>query len=217
MTKQLSSTSQKTDFATWLNRYLEETDADLTSLAASAGISQGYLSMLRHGKRIRPSRQVVEALATAFGIPIEEALKAAGLSVPVRTRGSIQSAVRTRGRSRALASEESALGWSCRIETGKVALQADVQQLAEDTFQVRLKMTPLAQGVENMKGCHVHWLMDGLEQAAINAPAEGITFTLRSGKHEFRCQWEEGEELMLRVPVGISRVAEPLSTKQDSK
>jgi transcriptional regulator with XRE-family HTH domain len=214
MARQLSSTSQETNFATWLNRYLEGTDADLTSLAAKAGISQGYLSMLRHGKRSHPSRQVVEALAAVLGIPREDALKAAGL--PVRPLSALRRPGLTHGWDRAILTEGGTLsGWSCQVGTGKVTLQADVQQVGEGTFQVRLKLTHSADGVEGMRGYHVRWLRDGLEQAAVSATAEGVTFTLPAGEHEFRVKRDgDEEELVLRVPISLNKAAEPPATER---
>lgn len=221
--KQARNTSQGSDFSTWLNHYLEDIDTDLTALAAKVGISQGYLSLLRHGRRARPSREIVEALADVFGAPLEEALKAAGLSV--HTRSVSPPPVRTRGGIRVVAPEAKILvNWSCQIGTGKVTLHVDFQQVADDTFEVFIKLTPEVKQkptpsdlhVEGIRGYHVHLLTDGRKQAEVKAAAlaEGIVFTLRTGVHEFRCQSEESEEeMVLLIPFGVRQPAELSSTE----
>jgi len=68
----------ESEFGAWLNARISESQIDPTGLAARAGISHGYLSMLRSGQRLRPSPDVVDALAGALGAPTDEARHAAG-------------------------------------------------------------------------------------------------------------------------------------------
>src|SRR5262245_48096481 len=77
--------SSESSFAGWLAHQLERQAVDPTDLAARAGISSAYISMLRHGRR-QPSYKVVVALANALGVPerVEEALAAAHL--PTRSK-----------------------------------------------------------------------------------------------------------------------------------
>jgi transcriptional regulator with XRE-family HTH domain len=188
------------DFAALLDRYLEQTNTRLTEIAASAGISQAYLTMLRQGKRERPSRNVVEALASVLGIPLPEALKAAGLAT-----GAFGGVVRFMTR------PQNELLWSCQIEAGQVALRAEVQKKDDTVFQIRLRVTTVDGRSETKSHRLIHWFMDGQEQAAAGASMDGVTFTLQPGEHEFRCRWEGGEELILKVPVGITKPAFLLS------
>ena len=64
--------SESNSFAGWLDGQFQKAGSDLTRIAAQAGISQAYLSMLRSGKRQRPSRHKVEALAQVLGVPVED-------------------------------------------------------------------------------------------------------------------------------------------------
>jgi GAF domain-containing protein len=75
-----SSIGSDRQYSLWLNGKLETCEMDPTSLAAKAGISSAYISMLRKGRR-RPSFQVVKALAQALDAEgeLDVALAAAGL------------------------------------------------------------------------------------------------------------------------------------------
>jgi transcriptional regulator with XRE-family HTH domain len=59
------------------NAGLEQTD-----VAKAAGITQGYISMLEHGKRRLPSRDVVVSLARALLASEEDLLRVAGYLPP---------------------------------------------------------------------------------------------------------------------------------------
>lgn len=66
-------------FSEWLERCLAEAGLDPKEAAARAGITQSYLSMLKTGRRTRPSAEKVVSLASVLGADPGEALKAANL------------------------------------------------------------------------------------------------------------------------------------------
>lgn len=67
-------------FARWLKTQIDRTGIEPTALAARAGVSSAFISMLRNGRR-QPSYEVLVALVDALDIPnrLDEALAAADL------------------------------------------------------------------------------------------------------------------------------------------
>ena len=55
-------------FGPTIERLMNETGVTYRALAARTGLSAGYLNHLVHGNRPVPSNEVVETLATAFGV-----------------------------------------------------------------------------------------------------------------------------------------------------
>lgn len=51
-------------------------------LAQRSGVAQAYISKLENDPKVRPSAEVVNALARAFAVPLEQVLQAAGMEVP---------------------------------------------------------------------------------------------------------------------------------------
>lgn len=66
-------------FGRWLEEQMANCGMDLNELAAKAGLSQGYVSMLRNGKRV-PSYSTILSLVSALGAytQLDVALAAAG-------------------------------------------------------------------------------------------------------------------------------------------
>jgi transcriptional regulator with XRE-family HTH domain len=207
--KQTDNPSHVTDFATKLNDYIQRYKGNLTLLASKSGITPGYLYMLRHGIRKYPSRDVIRRLAMALDMPLEDALKAAGLST--RPFGTHALSEKRRNGSRAVIPEQTAFAdWGCQFNTGRGAFHVYVKHLGEDIFQVQLNTTPSEPPGGDKQDCKVQWFADGQKRAEIIASTNEVILTLRSGEHEFRCRWEE-EEFVLKIPVGIGRGIEPPS------
>ena len=182
---------QQTSFTKFLNEKLVASPDRMTTIAGKAGITLQYLSMLKTGRRLRPSRKTVEDLAEALGANLNEALSAANLPHPRRT--DMQLVERSARLSKRISYGMVSVNWRCQVKVGQVSLLAQVKQIAEKTFQVIIK-----QIAEEEHGqpepCHVQWFMNGEEHAAMSVTAEGAILTLQEGEHEFRCQWENSEE-----------------------
>jgi transcriptional regulator with XRE-family HTH domain len=55
-------------FGTAVERLMNDTATTYRGLAAKTGLSAGYLNHLVHGNRPVPSNEIVERLASAFGV-----------------------------------------------------------------------------------------------------------------------------------------------------
>jgi transcriptional regulator with XRE-family HTH domain len=64
----MHSTGSEDSFKAVLNRLLQASGRPLKEIAARAGITDGYLSLMRTGRREAPPLQVVRAIAQALGV-----------------------------------------------------------------------------------------------------------------------------------------------------
>ncbi len=71
-----------TDFAEWLNGELQKRGWNQAELARRAGISREAVSTTLSRKR-KPGFQVCSGIAHAFGIPIMDVFRLAGLTPPL--------------------------------------------------------------------------------------------------------------------------------------
>ena len=62
-------------FGPTIQRLMAERDVTYRALADKTGLSAGYLNHLVHGNRPVPSKDVVERLARALGVPPEHFLE----------------------------------------------------------------------------------------------------------------------------------------------
>lgn len=74
-----------TDFGNWLLALCAERDWNAADLARRSGLSQPVISRIVNGER-KAGVQTCRAIAHAFGIPIDEVYRRAGLLPPARAK-----------------------------------------------------------------------------------------------------------------------------------
>ena len=66
------------DFGRYLRRLRQERDLTLKQVQLASGVSNAYISQLERGRRKSPHPDILKGLAKAYGVPVEDLLRAAG-------------------------------------------------------------------------------------------------------------------------------------------
>jgi transcriptional regulator with XRE-family HTH domain len=66
------------DFGRYLRRLRQERDLTLKQVELASGVSNAYISQLERGRRKSPHPDILKGLAKAYGVPVEDLLRAAG-------------------------------------------------------------------------------------------------------------------------------------------
>jgi len=183
----MAGKAQQRSFSTWLDHELRRAGLELSEVARRAGISQGYLSMLKKGTRKRPARDKVLSLAAALDSDTAEALQSADLPdvQPVPTQKYIRSG------------HCSISGVSIGIETENILFEAGIRDTADGQceYQVHIKLLRSKDG-ETAKG----------EFTRLAGLGETFTFRPFASDCQLTCQLcEESDQMVLKVPLRLLR------------
>lgn len=142
MARSAKTQPTKTAFSRWFDRKLEATRIRPTQLAASAGVSAAYVSMLRCGRR-SPTYDVVEQLAIALGArsELDEALAAAGLRARDASEFDAGADVNRRHARRLSAKGNGQIGSASAVSEGLVNSKSEVP-IGTDAIQPALTCAP---------------------------------------------------------------------------
>jgi hypothetical protein len=141
----------------------------------------------------------VAKIAQALDVDENEALLAANLmpTYGAPPQPQIQKTVNQSAETETVSAD-----WWCQFKTGDISLRTVVKPVNLNTFLVSIKQEKET-SAEQTPQAQIRWFLNQKEQATVPASKAGSTFALREGEHEFRCQWENREEVILHIRIGV--------------
>lgn len=187
-----TSDSEETEFSKWLDQELDTPGVNPNDVAREAGISQGYLSLLRHAGRKTPSNKVLRALAGALKVKPEVVFKKAEKVYSPLDQEELRPADPTNPKVHANRIQEC----SARTERAVLQVQISIGENGEGRVRVQFvnsKDATMADGL-------LKWFVNGELTQEFSTPVVGVTAQIFKGMNELVGEWG-GERLTLKFHI----------------
>lgn len=183
----LTSKSSVIRFSRWLDIHLKRPGLNLQAVAAQAGISPGYLSLLRHGARKVPSNKVLRGLAFSLDASVEEVFDVAEKPLEKATQYSESGTHGYGGRVQ-----------RCSVGTKNITLEAQINREKTGLTKVAIQFKTLTEQMPNE--CHLQWFIDSELWHESIAPSHKVILRLPASLHKIVGVWKK-ETITLEFSV----------------